>query len=127
MIVVLDTCALLWLTLDPSQISLKTQKVISQADSICISSVSIWEVGVKWKARKLELGTSYGDYVNRVTACKDFEVVSVDAHQWAKSIELDWLHRDPADRLIITLALERDGALVTGDKQLHKFYHRCIS
>lgn len=127
MSVVLDTCALLWLTLDPEQISLKGHKVISQADALLVSSISIWEIGVKWKAKKLDLGTSFEDYVARVSACRDFELVPVDARLWSKSVVLRWEHRDPADRVIIALAQERDSVVVTGDAELRRFYRRCVA
>jgi len=125
--VVLDTCALLWLTLDPTSLSTKAHKAISNADRLILSSISIWEVGVKWKAGKIDLGTTYEDYTSRVVNCSDFEVVSVDAPLWSKSILLDWDHRDPADRVIVTLARHLKVSIITADEEMKKFFKHCIS
>ncbi|MFN4894213.1 MAG: type II toxin-antitoxin system VapC family toxin [Pseudomonadota bacterium] len=126
MTVVLDTCALLWVTLDPDMLSPKAQKTIANAEALLVSSISIWEVGVKWRANKLELGASFEEYAVRVCSCRDFQVVPVDARLWANSVMLEWEHRDPVDRLIVSLAQQYDCALISSDKQLAQFYRRCI-
>ncbi len=124
---VLDTCALLWLTLDPSSLSPRAHKAISKADNLTISSISVWEVGVKWKNGKIDLGTNYEDYILRVTSCSDFELLAVDARMWAKSVLLPWKHRDPADRVIVALAQDLDATILTADDQIAKFYKRCLA
>ena len=124
---VLDTCALLWLTLDPSSLSPRAHKAISEADHLTISSISVWEVGVKWKSGKIDLGTNYEDYISRVTSCSDFVLMAVDARMWAKSILLPWEHRDPADRVIVALAQDLDATIITADKEIAKFYKRCLA
>ncbi len=53
--VLLDTCALLWWTLDPEKLS---QTAASACDMIsftggAISSISIWEIGIKAKKKNL--------------------------------------------------------------------------
>ncbi len=125
-ILVLDTCALLWLTLDPSNLSAKAHRAISNADALILSSISFWEVGVKWRAGRIELGVPYQEYVSRVLGCSDFEVVSVDAGLWSKSVLLNWKHRDPADRVIVALAHDRDASIVTADEEIIKFFKRCV-
>ena len=51
--IVLDTSALLYWTLDPAQLSLKAAQAIEQADRIVISSISVWEIALKVKQQKL--------------------------------------------------------------------------
>lgn len=49
--VVLDTCSLLWLTLDPSQLSQRAHRALSASDVILVSVISVWEIGVSKKVR----------------------------------------------------------------------------
>jgi PIN domain nuclease of toxin-antitoxin system len=45
----------------------------------------------------------------------NIEQVPVDTDLWLESLDLDWGHRDPADRLIVALAKQRDLPILTLD------------
>ncbi len=62
--VLLDTCALIWWTLDPKELSKPAARAcdaIHETGGI-ISSISIWEIGVKIKKGKIDIGISLEDY-----------------------------------------------------------------
>lgn len=44
---VLDTSALIYWTLDPDKLSEPARETLAQTDQFVISSISIWEIGVK--------------------------------------------------------------------------------
>lgn len=125
--IVLDTCALIWLTLDPSELSGRAHKAISASESIFVSSISIWEIGIKNKRGKLPLEISFNEYVDRLDKCSDFSIVAVDHRSWADSIGLNWEHRDPADRVIVALAKKLGASLITEDKLIADYYKKTIS
>ena len=54
----LDTCTLLWLVSDSARISATASKAIDAADDLYLSDASIWELGLKWNAGKIELPTA---------------------------------------------------------------------
>ncbi|MCY4545320.1 MAG: hypothetical protein OXD39_08785 [Gemmatimonadetes bacterium] len=60
--VVLDTSALVFWTLDPERLSKIDDQTITQADRVCISSISIWEIGVRVKKADLVLPLSIQDF-----------------------------------------------------------------
>lgn len=122
MSVVLDTCALIWLTLDPTELSAKAHKLIARSESLIVSSISVWEIGVKVKKGKIELGTDYQDYVERIASADTIQIIPVDHRIWADSVMLDWKHRDPADRVIVSLAMLLNLPLITEDRTIAKFY-----
>lgn len=127
MTLVLDTCALLWLTLDPRNLSPKALEAIASCDKMAVCSISIWEIGVKWKAGKLDLGLDYAEYVSKLNECRKFELVSVDTILWVKSVRLDWDHRDPADRLIVSLASTLNATIITADREITSYYRLCLA
>ena len=51
--IVLDTSALLFWTLDPAQLTPAAAQAIEQADRIVVSSISIWEIALKVKRGSL--------------------------------------------------------------------------
>ena len=75
-----DTCALIWWTLDPDQLSAKARRA---CDSIAgrgalVSSVSFWEIGIKIKKKKIQAGISLRDYIERTRSMGIVTIVPVD-------------------------------------------------
>lgn len=58
--ILLDTCALIWWSLDPERLTdkaLKTCLQMEQTEGI-VRSISLWEIGIKIKNKKLDIGIS---------------------------------------------------------------------
>ena len=49
----------------------------------------------------------------------------IDHHQAVAAVDLDWAHRDPADRLIVALARHRRLPLITRDRVVADFHPDC--
>lgn len=60
---VLDTSALLYKTLFPQKLTPYAQETIDAADKLAISSISIWEIGIKAQKGKLELPLPLAEFV----------------------------------------------------------------
>ena len=119
--IVLDTHALLWWALDPDALSAKARRVCAkmEIEGGYASAISVWELGVKVKRKKLELGLSVSEFARRVERSGVVEFVPVDTTVWLRSLALDCDHRDPADRVIAATALLKGSELLTKDKALH--------
>lgn len=89
-------------------------------------AVSLWELGLKAKVGQLDLGCTIRDYAERLEQVAGLELVPVETRLWLDSLELDWPHRDPADRLIVALAKRRHLSLVTADKIIRGWYPQVI-
>jgi PIN domain nuclease of toxin-antitoxin system len=120
--VVLDTAALIYWTLDPGKLTAKASQAIGQADRIVLSSISIWEVALKVKRGKLEIPLPINDYVARLQQLAGLEILPVDVQSWLDNLELPWEHRDPADRTIVALAVRFRCPLITSDSRMADFY-----
>lgn len=116
-LIVLDTHALLWWALDPQQLSTSAAATLSTMEKHggFASSISIWELGVKVKRGKLDLGIPIEELVRRIERTAAVEVVPVDTTIWLRSLALSWDHRDPADRVIVATALVKGVPLLTKD------------
>ena len=120
--IVLDTSALLFWTLDPAKLSQKAHEVILGADRILVSSISIWEIALKVKQQKLVLPLAINDYSDRLQQLKSLEILPVDVQTWLENLDLPWEHRDPAARTIVALASRFNCPLVTADRVMSDFY-----
>jgi len=124
--VVLDTSALLYWTLDPEQLSENARKAIDESEQVTISSISVWEVGLKVKRGRLEIPLSFSDYVERLQQLEKLDILPVEVETWLLNMTLDWQHRDPADRTIVATALRLNCPLITSDQAVRSFYQGSI-
>jgi PIN domain nuclease of toxin-antitoxin system len=126
--VVLDTHVLIWWTLDPGQLSVTARRhcdAIALAGAV-ISSISLWEIGIKVKRCQLDLGLDLAEYIRRLQLVKGLRIVPVDVEHWTTNLELQWEHRDPADRTIVATAKLFDLPLISKDEVVRAFYPKAI-
>ncbi|MXY50124.1 MAG: type II toxin-antitoxin system VapC family toxin [Gemmatimonadetes bacterium] len=124
--VVLDTSSLIFWTLDPGRLSKTAEQAISQADRVGVSSISIWEIGIKVERGGLVLPLSGGEYLENLEQTSRVEILPVDLSTWIRNLQLDWNHRDPVDRTIVATASLHNSPLVTSDNVLRSFYEKAV-
>jgi PIN domain nuclease of toxin-antitoxin system len=120
--VVLDTSALLYWSLAPEKLSPNAARVIEEAPQVVISSISIWEIGLKVKRAKLVLPLPVGEYVTRLRETDRVLIEPVSELTWLKNLDLPWDHKDPADRTIVATASLFGCPLITSDQEIRLFY-----
>ena len=126
--ILLDTCTLLWWTLDPDHLSKNASKICLEIDrrGAYISSVTIWEIGIKIKKGTLDIHQDIESYLHRLKQLGTIEIIPVDENIWIKNILLPWEHPDPADRTIVATAMIRDLAILTKDRIIRNYYDNVI-
>ena len=124
--IVLDTSALIFWTMDRDRLSQTAAQTIAEADRIAISSISIWEIGIKVKKKRLFIPVSIGEFTNKLERVDRLDILPVDVRTWIKNLELNWDHRDPADRTIVATASLHACPLVTSDYAIRAFYGKTI-
>ncbi|MGA1622057.1 MAG: type II toxin-antitoxin system VapC family toxin [Synechocystis sp.] len=126
---ILDTCALIWWSLDPDKLSLKAKIACDQMEQLkngIVPSTAIWEVAIKVKNGKLDLGVDLDDYVAALQQSDVIQIMPIDETIWLKSVQLPWKHRDPADRVVVAIAEQNQAAIITADTKIADFYSPVI-
>ncbi len=111
----LDTHIVLWAMRDADELSAAARQLLSHAEQVFVSSVSLWEAVIKVAAGKLPL-----DPVRlkvKIEAA-GFEWLDVTWAHALKLGELPMLHRDPFDRMLLAQALSEPLHLLTHDATL---------
>ena len=127
--IVLDTCALIWWSLDPDKLSTTAKDACREMEKKkngLVPSISIWEIAIKIKNKKLDLGVDLERYVATLKKSDVVQIIPIDEDIWLKSVSLDWTHRDPADRVVVALAEITQSAIITSDRQIKSFYSKVI-
>ncbi len=116
--ILLDTCAFLYATFEPTKLSARATRVLSSRDrQLAWSPVSTWEI-----LTKAALGRM--DYPENALTCLEPGLRELNAiilpfeqqHALAGA-RLPPHHRDPFDRMLIAQALHEHLSVVTADRQ----------
>jgi len=125
-VILLDTCALLWLAYKHDRLSRETLKMIEDAAVVYVSAISGFEVGVKTRAGKLRLPVPPYQWFDTIIQHHDLAVIDLDIETCIRATELPPVHKDPCDRFIIATALQRDLAVVTVDTRFKEYGVRVL-
>ena len=115
--ILLDTCALLWLAHDQGRMSDETLRQINETPLLHVSAITAFEIGVKHRAGKLRLPVSPRLWLESILSHHDVSVIDLDSNICLRATELPPIHRDPCDRFIVATALIKACPVVTADKR----------
>jgi PIN domain nuclease of toxin-antitoxin system len=122
--ILFDTHVLYWWLGDPLRLSAAARDWTEQTGPdpkvILISTVTLWELEYKRRAGKLTFATSLRETWPTLKLLPGVEWVSPSAEDWLLAAELGWSHRDPSDRLIAAIALNRGVPVLTKDERFHE-------
>lgn len=117
----LDTHILLWRLAGSNRLSGDAVKLIDKtATRLVASTVSVWEVAIKWSLRKgvpEDMPLSGSDFAAALDAA-GIDVLPILPNHAAALDDLPMLHRDPFDRLLLATARVERLKLLTHDSQL---------
>lgn len=121
--ILLDTCALLWLANGSDNLSPPAQELLREnAGSLFVSAFSAWEIALKHRSGKLELPRDTpAEWFAAVLEQHGLREIPVDSRIAAASVALPPLHTDPADRILIATAQTQDLTLLTPDALIRQY------
>jgi len=126
-VIVLDTHAWIWWVSNPGLLSARAKAAINraiEANELCVSSISAWEVAVLVNRGRLQLTMGVRDWIARSESLPFLRFVPVNNNIAIKSFELDGeFHGDPADRIIVATTLSIGANLITKDKKILNYPH----
>lgn len=115
--ILLDTCTLLWLA-DPE---VTLPGAVVEAIRRCppaeryVSSISAFEIGYKHALGKLDLPLRPGAWFQETCARRGITSLAINDSIAVRASQLPLHHRDPADRFIISTAVEFQLRILTPD------------
>ncbi len=116
----LDTHILIWWAEDNNKLKPQYKEIIADGDNmIFVSIVSVWEVIIKTKLKKIKLKTSIDKIIDRY----DFHLLDIKLNHVLELNELKDYHKDPFDRLLICQSRVEDLTLLTDDRLITQYFH----
>ncbi len=118
----LDTQAFLWSISSSEQLSPRARRAVSSGtNEVFVSAVSAWEIAIKTRLGRLQLGADIEHFVPDQMARNSFLPLPVLLHHALKVAGLPEIHRDPFDRLLVAQAIAEGLHLVTADRELGNY------
>lgn len=117
--ILLDTCALLWLVLDQRRLSAVAQRALeATASGLFVSAISAFEIGTKLRRGALALpvrGPSAQEWYAEALEFHGLRELPVTGSIAVESTALPLHHRDPCDRIIVATARQLSLRVMTPD------------
>lgn len=119
----IDTHVLLWAVIDDDKLSTKIKKVMEDGrNDIFVSSISFWEIALKFSIGKLKIGNFSPDELPSLVEKMGFKLISlatVDSstyHQFAFTG-----HKDPFDRMLMWQAIQQEMTFISKDRNVSHY------
>ena len=114
--ILIDTQAFIWFVENDKQLPVKIKKELEDSgNSIIISVASLWEMAIKISLDKLHLECDIEEMIDKIYQ-NGFEILPILPIHIIKLSKLDYIHRDPFDRIIISQSLSEDIQIVSSDR-----------
>jgi PIN domain nuclease of toxin-antitoxin system len=117
----LDTHSIIWFSGDSPKLSEKAYNIIRNSNNtLYLSLASIWEMAIKLKIGKLYLEIPLIDYVEEIQK-RSIILLPINLDHIVQTNELELIHNDPFDRLIIAQSIIEDIQLISRDSVFDKY------
>ena len=119
----LDTHVLLWWLADNTALGPVARSLISDAENaVYVSAATSWEISINKKKGLLEAPAEISGIVDD----EGFDQLDISLFHAEKAGELEEIHRDPFDRMMVAQAQVEGLEIVTADRNIPKYAVKVI-
>ena len=122
----LDTHTFIWSFMCPDKLSKRVFSIISDANNtIYVSPITFWEIAIKHRLGKLNLGKINPIHLPNIAAEYDFSILPLDAYDYVtiSNLPVKGDHQDPFDQMLVHTAIHKNFILLSEDKKF-KLYEK---
>ena len=113
--VLLDTHAWVWSFANDALLSSRARTAIREADTVYVSPISFFEIGQKVRTGRWPEMQGRVKELPAILKEQGGSIATLTPEICLNASTMNWEHRDPFDRLIVSTALALDVALVSKD------------
>lgn len=118
----LDTHTFIWFSEDDPLLSDTVHQLIADVNNqLFLSLVSVWEIQIKSQMGKLNLNNSLSETIDLHRKQNGLELLPIELKHILQLSELESVHRDPFDRLLIAQAKVESMVILTRDSRIKQY------
>lgn len=119
---ILDTHTFLWAISDPKKLPSNVIGILENPeDEIFVSMVNVWEICIKYSIGKLKLLKEPEIFLSDEIHNANFKILEIKMNHIFKISNLEEIHRDPFDRLLVAQSKAEKFPLITNDPLIRKY------
>jgi PIN domain nuclease of toxin-antitoxin system len=120
----LDTCAVLFLSMDDPRVTEATRKMIHEADSVSVSAVTVGELACLVNRNRIDLGVHWKPWFQQAVDRNGWSVLDLTQEVMEEAYSLpEGFHKDPVDRMMVATARVYRLKLLTTDRKILNYPH----
>ena len=121
----LDTCSILWVVLDPERLSQVAVTELEKRDSeIVVSAISCAEIACLVDRKKIRLDRHWKIWFRHYVRINGWDVLPIDLQIIEEAYSLPPpFHSDPVDRILVATTRLLQCRLLTGDRKVLEYPH----
>jgi PIN domain nuclease of toxin-antitoxin system len=125
----LDTHIFLWTLFQPKKLTPEAIDIIKKPEnSIYISTITFWEISLKYSLKKLELEGVLPENMPQFAVKMNYFTLAFSAEDAATYYQLPrHSHKDPFDRMIIWQAIRNKMVLISKDRKMPEYKKHGLS
>ena len=121
--ILLDTHVLIWALENNQTLSeLSRNSIINGSNLVFVSSISVWEIGIKRSLGKLDAPDNLLEEIRE----HRFSPLNISLEHAQLAGHLPHIHKDPFDRMLVAQAITEKLTLVTRDELIPKYDVRTL-
>lgn len=117
----IDTQSFIWFVDNNHKLPVSIRNVMEdEKNNLFVSIASLWEIVIKSSIGKLNLGWNIPEIINGV-AKNGFSILQIVPQHLITLHGLEYYHRDPFDRIIISQGITEKMQVVTSDSEFSNY------
>jgi PIN domain nuclease of toxin-antitoxin system len=121
-VIVLDTHVWIrWLNTSDENRNLEWHVLVSNADRVAISAISLFEVAWLQRHNRISLTLPLSEWFVHATSGSGIEVIPLTSAIAESAVNLPEHHSDPQDRIIMATAITHGAKLLSADKKFIEY------
>lgn len=118
----LDTQVFLWMGMDQKALSSSARAALeSSSNTLFFSTACIWEMSIKKSLGKLKLPVPTAAFIKSLSTSNGIEILNIEIEHAIGVEELERIHGDPFDRLLISQARHLGLKVISSDEIFDKY------
>ena len=121
--ILLDTHVLVFDALEPKRLSRPARLALErgvESGTLACSDISLWEIALLIARERIHPETDAAQFIEDIVQARLVNVLAISPRIAVLAQSDDFLHGDPADRIIVATAIAHQATLVSADARLRK-------
>jgi PIN domain nuclease of toxin-antitoxin system len=117
----IDTQSFIWFMEDDIKMPIKIKEIMNDDDNVLLLSiVSLWEITIKTSIGKLKMQRSIDDVIKNISEY-GFKILPIKSNHLLMLSKLEFIHRDPFDRMIIAQGISENIPVISSDNVFKEY------